>query len=173
MRTRPKNNVVIYKRIPGWPKYLVGSNGRVISVHFGKRRLLRPSKHRDGHLQVVLQDCGTKKMFYVHQLVLLAFRGPCPVGMQIRHWPDKNPENNSLKNLSYGTYYDNRRDMRRHGSLKGELNPFSKLSEKLVVRIRNLYRSCGLSQCEIADMFDLDQTTVSGIVNYKSWAHVA
>jgi hypothetical protein len=50
----------------------------------------------------------------VHQLVLLAFRGPCPSGMECLHNDDvKN--NNELTNLRYGTRSENNKDRVRTG----------------------------------------------------------
>jgi hypothetical protein len=53
----------------------------------------------------------------VHRLVLEAFVGPCPIGMQCRHFPDPNPANCNLKNLQWGTPMENTEDKRVHGTL--------------------------------------------------------
>jgi hypothetical protein len=45
---------------------------------------------------------------------MLAFVGPYPEGMEIRHL-DGNPENNALENLKYGTRSQNIQDQIRHG----------------------------------------------------------
>jgi hypothetical protein len=50
----------------------------------------------------------------IHQLVLLAFVGPKPPGMQTRHL-DGDKTNNRLTNLVYGTPSENQRDNVRLG----------------------------------------------------------
>jgi hypothetical protein len=52
---------------------------------------------------------------FVHRLVLAAFVGPCPEGMEVRHL-DGNPANTRLANLRYGTHSENELDKVRHGT---------------------------------------------------------
>lgn len=51
----------------------------------------------------------------VHRLVLEAFVGPCPEGMEACHW-DGDPTNNRLENLRWDTRSENHRDAARHGT---------------------------------------------------------
>lgn len=51
---------------------------------------------------------------FVHRLVLEAFIGPCPPGMECRHLDD-NKTHNRLPNLCWGTRIENRADMIRNG----------------------------------------------------------
>lgn len=53
--------------------YQVSDLGRVRSLKFGKVRVLRPGKHRQGYLQVALCQDGKQKSVYVHRLVAQAF----------------------------------------------------------------------------------------------------
>ena len=53
--------------------YQVSDLGRVRSLKFGKVRMLRPGKHRQGYLQVALCQDGKQKSVYVHRLVAQAF----------------------------------------------------------------------------------------------------
>ena len=53
--------------------YQVSDLGRVRSLKFGKVRVLRPGKHRQGYLQVALCQDGKQKKVYVHRLVAQAF----------------------------------------------------------------------------------------------------
>lgn len=54
----------------------------------------------------------------MHRLVLLAFVGPCPDGMEACHANDI-PTDNRLANLRWGTHADNMRDRIENGG-----NPF-------------------------------------------------
>lgn len=76
-------------------------------------RLLRPTPDLDGYLTVRV-DGKTRR---VHRLVMLAFVGPRPPGLQIRHL-DGNNQHNDLSNLKYGTPAENAADKIRHGTSK-------------------------------------------------------
>lgn len=62
----------------------------------------------------VLAD-GERKYQYVHILVLTAFYGPCPEGMEGCHH-DGDPLNNRLGNLRWDTHVGNVSDSIRHGT---------------------------------------------------------
>src|SRR5262245_59090069 len=67
-----------------------------------KPRILKQS-WRDGRLCVVLSKKGKRTTFRVHKLVLEAFIGPCPSGMECCHRNDER-EDNELTNLYWGTH---------------------------------------------------------------------
>lgn len=97
---------------------VVGRNGGLASgrpVHIrGRMRKL----HRNvvsGYLCVGLTKDGVGSTRTVHGLVMEAFVGPCPDGMEIRHL-DGDPENSFRSNLSYSTHSDNVMDKRAHGT---------------------------------------------------------
>lgn len=106
--------------IPGFEdRYEVSDEGRVRSVdHFvrivrhgveGQRlvrgRVLRPGRNKSGHVTVAIGKGNTRQ---VHQLVLEAFEGPCPVGQESLH-RNHMPSDNRLLNLFYGTRGQNLR----------------------------------------------------------------
>jgi hypothetical protein len=113
--------------VPDWGDlYEVSSQGYVRSLRRGI--ILKPSyTNSGGYALVVLCRNGTKKAQYVHQLVLEAFVGPCPVGMETRHL-DGDPTNNHWApgneeetrkaggNLIYGTKRENQFDQVTHGT---------------------------------------------------------
>src|SRR5690606_11217835 len=55
------------------------------------------------------------KSYRVHRLVMEAFVGPLPEGMEVRHLDD-DPDNNALSNLVYGTRSENLEDRVRLGT---------------------------------------------------------
>lgn len=96
----------------------------VYSKWVGKRRLQKPIPgvllvpgvdNKKGHLRVKLYSNGKRTRQQVHRVVLSAFVGPCPTGMEARHL-DGDPSNNSLKNLCWGTAIENWRDRYDHGT---------------------------------------------------------
>lgn len=99
-----------------FPAYEVSDQGRVRSKKTG--RVLRPARiNRVGHMQVKLFDGRNNQHGrLVHRLVLEAFVGACPVGMIARHVDERDPSNNALANLAWGTYAENEADKRRHGT---------------------------------------------------------
>lgn len=113
---------VRFKSIEGKPGYCVGDDGSVWSCVLkgtkrgigGEWRRLRGHAQRSGHIIVNLGR-GNANARYVHRLVLEAFVGPCPEGMECRHL-DGNPANNRPGNLAWGTPRENQADSARHGT---------------------------------------------------------
>lgn len=116
-----------WRPIPGWDGfYEASSHGRVRSLTRTVKhpksgaaqiqgRVLRTGPHRSGHLWVELCRPGVKKTRQVHQLVLEAFVGPKPPGMEGCHY-DGNPQNNRIENLRWDTRAGNLADAIRHGT---------------------------------------------------------
>lgn len=112
--------------VPGYPDYEVSDQGRVRSLdrevsspHWKrtktvKGRLLKQSKvggSKPGgrYYGCVLYRDRRRRPVMVHSLVLEAFVGPRPEGMNGCH-RDDNPENNRLDNLYWGTQQQNVQD---------------------------------------------------------------
>lgn len=116
-----------WRAIPGYEGvYEVSESGRVRSLdrlveckngrqRWTKGRELKTGRHPFGYRKVELNKGGVSAFPNVHTLVLLAFVGPCPGGMECCH-NDGNPENNHVSNLRWGTRSENRRDAVRHGT---------------------------------------------------------
>lgn len=116
---------------------------------------------------------GCGHTYRLHVLVLTAFVGPRPEGMEARHFPDRSKTNNRLDNLSWGTKKQNAADKELQGqSQRGGLNHQAKLSEEDVRAIRRLWAEGRLKQPEIGEMFGIKQQQVSRLVNRKRWSHV-
>ena len=117
----------IWKPVVGWEGlYEVSDHGRVRSLDRAVRtkggqttvregRVLRPAINSNGYKIVVVQAGERRSALRVHRLVLAAFVGPCPEGMQVCHG-DGDRTNNSLGNLRYGTASENRIDSVVHGT---------------------------------------------------------
>ena len=121
----------VWAAVPGYERmYEVSSFGRVRSLDRDcphplwktqrrKGKFIAPGcSSKYGHLKVNLCKDGAQRSYHLHQLVLAAFVGPRPEGMEeVRHL-NGNPGDNRLVNLAYGTRKDNADDARRHGTLK-------------------------------------------------------
>lgn len=171
---------VNYKIIDGFDGYRIGDDGSVWcrspingkGIFWTAWRKKSPSQNgKYGHLRIDLYLGGKRYVRYIHRLVLEAFVGPCPPGMECCH-KDSDPTNNKVNNLRWGTHRSNTQDMIRHGrSARGEKNRNAKLTKGTVSSIRS---DCdkGDSQRAIAKKYGITQSQVSRIATKKRWGHV-
>jgi hypothetical protein len=85
----------------------------------------------------------------------------------IRHKCDNRLCSNP-NHLEIGTHKQNMEDMRNSGSLKGEKNPCSKLTELDILYIRN--SEMGLSY--LSEMYGVNRNTIRRIKKRQLWGHV-
>lgn len=102
--------------------YEVSDAGRVRSLDRvtdrGRRWKGRPMSAcplRNGYLVVTLWRDGRQRTRLIHHLVLDAFVGPAPDGMEALH-ADHDRTNNSLSNLSWGTHQANQQAQIERGT---------------------------------------------------------
>lgn len=174
----------IWKPIPGYEGYEASSHGRIRSFWKslgGKKRgwtldnkpqkILTVSLQKWGYFRVCLSKEGHFHHLKVHRLVLLAFIGPCPPGMQACHI-DGNPANNHLDNLKWDTPKVNMADRDKHGTTsKGEKRWKSKLTAENVRNIRDMATQ-GYSQANLAKLFSVNDSVINRIIHRKSWKHI-
>ncbi|HET8744630.1 MAG TPA: NUMOD4 motif-containing HNH endonuclease [Ramlibacter sp.] len=163
--------------IAGWPGYsvsdagLVRSEARMVRHPSGgeklvRERLLAPCKNNAGYVFVTLSQQGQTATRAVHLLVLEAFAGPCPPGMECRHL-DGDKGNAALANLVWGTPTENGQDRLRHGTqAQGERHGASKVTAARAALIRGDPRP----QDAIAADHKVSQATVSNIKRGRHWA---
>ena len=80
--------------------YQVSNWGRVKSIKFGKERILKPQKDKDGYLQVTLCKNNNQCQFKVHRLVAEVFL-PNPNNYKEVNHKDENKTNNVVTNLEW------------------------------------------------------------------------
>jgi hypothetical protein len=79
------------------------------------------------------------KSALVHRLVLEAFIGAAPAGLEACH-NDGNPKNNVLSNLRWDTRRENAADRIAHGTAAiGEKHPMAKLTKEQALEIRTCH----------------------------------
>ena len=170
------------KPVPGFLDYRVSKTGVVYSRkiygskigRIGPWWALKPKtgKNFKGHLYVDLfRVVGRSERFFVHCLVLTAFVGPCPKGMESRHLNDV-PGDNRLENLKWGTRKENVQDALRNGKLPcGEKRKEAKSTDDEIREIRRLYKE-GWLQSDIADKFGLRRQKINKIIKGQIWGRI-
>lgn len=172
---------VIFRPIRGFLGYGVDTFGiawscRKVGRFGGINGYWRPIKPgRVGpysYLHVSLRRDGKTHQYYVHHLVLAAFVGPKPPGMECLH-RDGNPGNNGLGNLRWGTSAENSEDTVRMGRQTfGELVPQSKITDEIALDIFRL-RNGGCTHREIAKFHGISRSIVGAVLRKETWKHVA
>lgn len=158
-----------WRPIPGYEgRYDVSDMGRVRNAV--TLQVLRglPS---NGYLQVHLYHPDGSHRCRINRLVLLAFAGPCPAGMESAH-EDGDRTNNVLTNLRWKTPGENAMDRMRHGTqVAGERVSRAVLTVDKVREIRGLV-SAGMSSRAIAKHLGLGLSTVKHVRSGRCWKHV-
>lgn len=165
--------------ITGFDGYRVGDNGDVWSSRVngyrdqrGAWKQLTPDITKEGYLRITLRGPEGSRHFFVHDLVLTAFIGPRPPGMQARHFPDRDPANNVVCNLRWGTPKENSDDKVIHGTkVQGSKSPAAKLSEDDVAEMR-VRIDHGESIRDVALRLGVHASRISHILAGRAWHHV-
>jgi len=159
--------------------YQVSDDGRVRSlwrllphaVEAGVRKpriVLKYGRNNQGRLQVTLSRDNVQKRFQVHRLVLAAFTGPCPDGLEGLH-KDGNHLDCRISNLKWGTHTENMQDKTRHGTeIRGESSKKSALTEQ---DVRDIRASTDTGRV-LASRYGVSQPTITHIRSRKTWKHV-
>lgn len=133
--------------------YMVSDRGRVMNVRNG--RVLSPHESAHGYLQVGLGYVGDKKdsaghrakAFYLHRLVLEAFKPILAHDLEVNHI-DGNKANNTLANLEWCASSENK----KHAYATGLATPHNKTSEEVVKEIRKSYVPFSRGQCSAKEI---------------------
>lgn len=167
------------KNIPGFPGYWIDVDGNVWSswktgnhkIKHGNIKKMTPRNAGNNYRKVTLCKEGNQASFYIHHLVLNAFVGPCPEGMEACH-NNGDSTNNILKNLRWDTKKSNERDKVKHGTrLYGEKSPVSKLKREDVECILRLIEE-GEQLREIAEKYPVRYETIRRIKKKQTWKHL-
>lgn len=168
-----------WKTIAGYDGYYDVSNlGNVRTYHngrWGKTPYPRPLPLKlstQGYLLACLSLNGSVFRATVSRLVLEAFVGPAPADKPYACHGDRNPTNNALRNLRWGSNSDNQNDRVVHGtSNRGEANGMATVGEA-EVRLIKRRLAAGEKQSVIATDFNLSQPAISLISTGRNWSHV-
>lgn len=147
--------------------YEVSNLGRVKTLKTNRIKKPTPN-NKDKRLLVLLWKENKYKAMKVHRLVLTAFVGPNPLGMECCH-NDGNARNNRLDNLRWDTPSSNQHDRTIHGtSNRGERCASSKLKECQVREIIADPRP----HPQIAAQYGVRANTICRIKSGARWAWI-
>lgn len=160
--------------------YEVSNFGRVrrlLSRTSGKAgAILKPQLNSNGYHHVILYKNKAKWCVRMHILVMMAFVGDCPTGMEVNHIHGIKTDNR-LSELEYVTHSENikhRYSVLGHKPtvVCGESRANSKLKEVDVKAIRSEFKAGFVSKSELARRYNVNHKTIRNIVNMVKWKHV-
>lgn len=170
--------------VPGFEGFYEVSNlGNVKSVlrvdcagRIRYERILKGGRNKRGYKSVSLYKDKASKCFRVSRLVLMAFIGQCPEGMEAAH-NNGETDDNRLSNLRWDTHIANCADKKQHGTddyshQQGEKSYLAKLTEENVRLARSLATQ-GVMQKDIAAMMGVNKATMNYALRGKTWGHVS
>jgi hypothetical protein len=152
--------------------YEVSDYGRVRSIArpacAGGLLALSPTKQ--GYARTSLWQRGKRASFLVHRLVLEAFNGPCPNGLEAAHL-NGNRSDNALSNLIWATRKENHSHKIIHGTQQfGSSCYNAKLSDDSAREIRRLRGI--VAGAELSRRYNIAASIVSAIQLGKSWRRI-
>ena len=163
---------VNYKVHPKWTFLVIGDDGSVWTIQPRSRcntpswRRREPSISRFGYAVLTISQKGIHKPLGVrlHRLILEAFVGPCPDGMEGCH-NDDDKLNNRLSNLRWDTRFGNMADrVARDCCNRGEQNGMAKLSDSQRALIREEYAVGGVTYYDLGRKYKVDHSAIYKIV---------
>jgi hypothetical protein len=155
--------MIEYRTIERLPRFRIGNNGTVwrhvgVNVpddlrmrlwdHPASWKFVRPHEKRQhgkhtGYLYVRVVDKDGEQSFpLIHRLVLEAFVGPCPVGMQACH-ADGDRQNNRPGNLRWDTCKANMADKKTHETWDGICRRKGRVPKPHVISMAKVHRTKG------------------------------
>lgn len=172
--------VIIYmvikmeKNIKNWENYTIDEFGNVKNSKTNK--YLKGALNNKGYLRVELHKNKKLKKFFVHRLVAEYFIENPLNKKQVNH-KDGNKQNNRVDNLEWVTNQENRNHALKHKLTKnlcGEDAPWSKLTKKDVLYIRQLYNNdkTNFNTKELSKKYNVSYTQILMVAKRKSWKNV-
>lgn len=143
--------------------YEITRDGKVINKQTG--HTLAPQPNGKGYLRVSIG----KKLMFIHRLVAEKYIPNPENKPQVNH-KDGNKLNNCIDNLEWVTNQENRNHAVDNDlQVTGEKCSWAKLTEENVKEIR---ANPGYENEYWARKFKVSRSTISDVVNYRTWKHI-
>ncbi|MFA5377675.1 MAG: HNH endonuclease [Dehalococcoidia bacterium] len=166
------------RSIVGFPGYSISNYGEIYSFWTGgggvrrlgtNMRRLSTRVDEAGREAITLSRNRTRVSRKVCRLVLEAFVGECPRGMEACHFPDRSPLNNRLDNLRWDTKSSNQHDRIGHGTTNdGERNGSAKLSATDIKPIRDAHDG-GETYKSLARKYNVSLSAIQQVCERTTW----
>ena len=144
--------------------YSVTNTGLIFSHR--RKKYLKQWNRGKGYLAVQIKG----KTYSVHRLVAKAFLKNPNNYTEVNH-KDGNKHNNDISNLEWISHQENMKHAGKSGLMKrGEQHSNNKLNELQVRIIRKM--SPDFTHKEISNVFGVDKSVVTRVINRITWKHV-
>ena len=136
--------------------YLASKCGKILSIKWNKKRILKLRKTTNGYLDFKICENNKKRNYSIHRFVYQTFKGVIPKGMETDHI-DGDKKNNSISNLQLLTKKENIRkskckkvislniesgEKKIFDSLK-ESSEFHKINDSsITLNCQKIYKTC-------------------------------
>jgi len=148
------------KPINGLPGYLITDEGHVISIRYGKFRIMKPATINRRYLQHIFSINGRRSNKTTHRLVASAFI-PNPQHKPAVNHIDGNKLNNSVTNLEWVTHSENM----IHSYKIGLQKVLNAVPIVLFSKAGTMFEYA--SGCEASRCVGVDQGSISRVLNGK------
>ena len=91
---------------PFYKDYLASRCGKILSLKYKEKRILKLNTLRNGYLYFGLHINNKKRHYLIHRFVFETFKGVIPKGMETDH-VDEDKKNNSISNLQLLSHKEN------------------------------------------------------------------
>lgn len=150
--------------VAGFDRYTVSKSGEVYSA--GRVAPLKKNPQH-GYYRVCLYKNGKSVTRFVHTVVLEAFVGPRPLGMEAAHL-DGDKSNNCAENLAWVSPKENHLHKLVHGTnYAGERHYRAKLTRDDIETIFALANDVSIGA--IAELFGVCRRTIAMVISKKAW----
>lgn len=145
-----------------YPNYVISSDGTVYNVV--RETFIKPINQENRYAKMILSGNSKRLQIYIHQLVLLVFKGPRPDGLEASHI-NGDSFDNRLENLEYVTHAENCAMRYLHGTDKqgGAKLDYDKANEILVLGL------AGMKRNDIAQQYGVNLRTVQTILAKRTY----
>ena len=153
-------NLSRYKSIPNRKDYL------------SKESIKKNYSHKYGYRLIDLNKNSIKTKESVHRIVAFHFVENPDNLPYVMHLDDI-PYHNMWWNLKWGNQQDNMNlKVQNNRQNKGITIPSSKLTDEIVKEIRNNYNKKSCNQYKLSEIYNVSQSVINEVINYKTWKHI-